>query len=234
MKRHPPRPRARPRSSATSDVLTSLEAEDTGPVRRCLVTGEVRAKPELIRFVVGPDGRIHPDVAERLPGRGLWTLARRDIVRRAVKKGLFGRAARATVGVDEDLDQRVEALLVRRAIDLIGLARRAGLAVCGFAKVEAALNAGRAAVLVAAADGSADGRGKLRARAPGLPLAEALTAAELGAAFGRESAVHAVLQAGSLAQTFLAVAGRLAGFRGMPASESNTNVTLQGTSIGPR
>ena len=177
----------------------------------------MREKPELIRFVLGPDGRIHPDVAERLPGRGLWTLARRDIVARAVKKRLFGRAARATVGVDEDLDRRVEEQLVRRAIDLIGLARRAGLAVCGFAKVEAALDAGRTAVLIAAADGSADGRGKLKARAPGLPLVEALTSAELGAAFGRESVVHAVLKPGPLAEAFLVVAGRLAGFRGTSA-----------------
>jgi hypothetical protein len=195
----------------------------------------VRAKPELIRFVVGPDGRIHPDVAERLPGRGLWTLARRDIVARAVKKRLFGRAARAAVGVDEDLDRRVEALLARRAIDLIGLARRAGLAACGFVKVEAVLNNGKAAVLIAACDGSADGRGKLRARAPGLPLVEALTSAELGAAFGRESAVHAVLRPGPLAEAFLAVAGRLAGFRGAMAGTGGDGVSLeQETSIGPR
>ena len=196
----------------------------------------MRPKSELIRFVVGPDDRIHPDVAERLPGRGLWTLARQDIVARAVKKRLFARATRTAVGVDDDLDRRVEGLLARRAIDLIGLARRAGLAVCGFAKVEAALNGGTAAVLIAASDGSADGRGKLRARARELPLVEALTAAELGAAFGRESAVHAVLKPGPLAEAFLAVAGRLSGFRGATAGASSEDgLSLQQeTSIGPR
>jgi len=199
------------------------------------VTGEVRPKADLIRFVVGPDGRIHPDVVERLPGRGLWTVARRDIVARAVRKRLFGRAARTAVGVDEDLDRRVEALLARRAIDLIGLARRAGLAVCGFAKVEAVLSAGKGAVLIAATDGTADGRGKLRARAPGLPLVEVLTSVELGAAFGRESAVHAVLKAGPLGEAFQVVAARLAGFRGATADANDDNVSLrQGTSIGPR
>ena len=189
----------------------------------------------MIRFVVGPDSRIHPDVAERLPGRGLWTLARRDIVARAVKKRLFGRAARTAVGVDEDLDQRVEGLLARRAIDLVGLARRAGIAVCGFAKVEAVLDAGKAAVLVAACDGSADGRRKLRARAPRLPLVEVLTSAELGAAFGRESAVHAVLKGGPLAEAFLAVGTRLAAFRGAMARAGEVGVSIeQGTSIGVR
>jgi len=204
------------------------------------VTSEVHPKAELIRFVVGPGDRIVPDVAERLPGRGLWTLARRDIIGIAVKKRLFARAARAAVAVDEDLDRRIEELLVRRAIDLIGLARRAGLAVTGFAKVTAALNAKAAAVLIAASDGSDDGRGKLRAKAPGLPLVEALTAAELGAAFARESAVHAALKSGPLAQAFLVEAARLGGFRTSttPKSAQVRPETLesfeQGTSIGPR
>lgn len=223
--------------AVTAQALASLEAEETGPLRRCLVTAEVRPKAELIRFVVGPGDRIVPDVAGRLPGRGLWMLARRDIVALAVKKRLFARAARAAVAVDADLDRRIEELLVRRAIDLIGLARRAGLAVSGFAKVTAALRANAVAVLIAATDGSADGRGKLRAKAPDLPLVEVLTSAELGAAFGRESAVHAAMKAGPLAQAFVVEAGRLGGFRAMAAPASahdRAEGTEQGTSIGPR
>ena len=93
------------------------------------------------------------------------------------------------------------------------LARRAGQAVMGFAKVEALLAAGKAAVLVAASDGAADGRGKLRALARELPLVECLGSAELATAFGREHVVHAALAPGRLAETFLADATRLAGFR---------------------
>ena len=195
-------------------ALASEANEEQGPLRRCLVTGESHPKAELLRFVVGPDRRIVPDVAERLPGRGLWTLARRDIVTAAVKKRLFQRAARAQVTVEDDLPDRVEALLARRAIDLLGLARRAGLAVAGFAKVEAALRGKSAAALLAASDGSADGRRKLEALAPALPRVEALSAAELGAGFGRESLVHAALKRGPLAESLLAEARRLAGFRG--------------------
>lgn len=191
---------------------------DQGPLRRCFATGEVRAKADLIRFVVGPDGRIVPDLAERLPGRGLWLTARRDIVATAIKRRLFQRAARAAVKVEDGLPQRLEELLTRRAIELIGLARRAGLAVAGFVKVRAALEAGQARVLIAAADGAADGRSKLRALARGLPLVEILTASELGAAFGREAAVHGALKAdatgpGALAEAFLIDTGRLRGFR---------------------
>jgi uncharacterized protein len=188
-------------------------AEPTGPERRCLVTGDVRPKAELVRFVVAPDGTIVPDVAGKLPGRGLWLTAGRDIVATAVTKRLFARAARQPVIVDDDLVERVGALLAARCCDQIGLARRAGQAVMGFTKVEAALAAGKTAVLVAAADGAADGRAKLRALAPGLPLVEVFTAAELGAAFGREHIVHAALAPGRIAQAFVADAARLAGFR---------------------
>ena len=200
-------------ATAAQPIHDEEAGEPTGPERRCLATGAVRPKAELVRFVVGPDGKVVPDVAGKLPGRGLWLTARRDIVAAAVTKRLFARAARQPVTVDDDLAERVGALLAARCCDQIGLARRAGRAVIGFAKVEAALAAGKAAVLVAAADGAADGRSKLRALAPGLPLVELFTAAELGAAFGREYIVHAALAPGRIAQAFVADATRLAGFR---------------------
>ena len=183
----------------------------------------MRPKGELVRFVVAPDGRITPDLAGKLPGRGLWLTARRDIVATAVTRRLFARAARQPVIVDDDLAERVEALLAERCRDQIGLARRAGQAVMGFAKVEAALGRGKAAVLLAAADGAADGRAKLRALAPDLPLVELLSGAELGAAFGREHAVHATLAPGRLAAALIAEAARLAGFRGTGTSAEKSD-----------
>ena len=231
-------------TTATADILEpglepglEPEQETEGPLRRCLVTGEVRPKAELIRFAVDPAGRLVPDVAERLPGRGLWTGASRDIIATAVKKRLFARAARAPVAVEADLADRVEALLLRRAIDLIGLARRSGQAVQGFAKVEAMLAQKAAGVLIAAGDGSADGRQKLRARAGVLPVVEVLSAAELGAAFGRESAVHAALKPGRLADAFLADAARLGGFRVTTTAtrpRAGAHDIQEGTSTGPQ
>jgi uncharacterized protein len=183
------------------------------PFRRCFATGTVRPKAELLRFVVGPDGTIVPDVAARLPGRGLWLTARRDIIELAVAKRLFGRAARASVTVPGDLAERVERLLRERCCDLIGFARRSGLAVAGFEKVRKALREGEAGVLLAASDGGEDGREKIRACAPTLPLIDLLTAGELAAAFGREHVVHAVIGRGRICRALLGEAARLSGFR---------------------
>jgi len=190
-----------------------LRAHDGDALRRCLVTGESRDRGSLLRFVVDPERRIVPDVDGRLPGRGLWLTPTRDIVKTAVAKRLFARAAKQDVVTEPDLDNRVEALLVRRSIECLGLARRAGQAAAGFTQVEKAVRDGGVAVLVEACDGSADGRGKLTRLAPGLPVMDRLTSAELGQAFARDHVVHAALHKGRLAESFMAEQARLAGFR---------------------
>jgi len=186
---------------------------DTGPSRRCIATGQVRPKEELIRFVVSPDGAVVPDLDHRLPGRGIWLSGRRDVVNTAVTKRLFAKAARRAVSAPEDLADCVAALLLRRCLDAIALARRAGHAVCGFEKAKAELKAGRVAALVEARDAAADGRGKMRALATGLPVVELFDAVELGSPFGRDQAVHVALAPGGLARRLVQEARLLVGFR---------------------
>src|SRR6201994_1370080 len=53
---------------------------ETGPLRRCIVTRERLPKERMIRFVVGPDRQLVPDLAARLPGRGIWLSACRDVL----------------------------------------------------------------------------------------------------------------------------------------------------------
>jgi len=167
----------------------------------------------LLRFVVGPSGELVPDVASDLPGRGLWLTPRRDILERAAAKRLFARAARRPVAVPPELADRVEALLAQRCCDAIGLARRAGLAVAGFEKVCEAVRAGRVAVLLSALDGAEGGRNKIRALGRDLPLVAVLTAAEMGAVFGRDHVVHVALGGGRLSSRLAADAEKIAGFR---------------------
>lgn len=186
--------------------------EQGRPMRRCIVSGTVRPKDEMVRFVVGPSGEIVADVEERLPGRGFWLSADRDVLMKAGAKHMFAKAARRSVRVPDNFADQVEGALVRRCLSLVGLARRAGQAVIGYEKSREWLKSGRAGIVIAASDGSAAGRAKLEALASGVPIA-VLRADELGAAAGRDRAVHMVVSPGRLADSLKREARRLAGFR---------------------
>ena len=167
-----------------------------------------------MRFVVGPDGDLVPDLDERLPGRGLWLSGEHDMVNTACAKGLFARAARRSVKVPADLPDQLDGLLARRCLDLIGLARRAGEVIAGFEKVQARLRKNKGGVLLQARDGAADGRDKIKALAAGMTLVDVFSAAELGKALGRDNAVHVVMNKGRLAERLIRETGRLMVFRG--------------------
>ncbi len=188
-------------------------AGGTPVLRRCIASGVARPREKLLRFVIGPDRQLVPDITGRLPGRGIWLSADRESVKRALTRKLFDRAARQTLRVDAGLADLIESLLAQRCVELLGMARRAGQAVAGFEKVRAELRKRPAGVLLAAADGAADGRRKLRVRAPEAPVAGSLTADELGRVFGREKVVHAVVAQGALARKIGCEVGRLEGFR---------------------
>ena len=181
------------------------------PERRCIVTGEVRNKEDLLRVVIGPDGSVVPDLEERLPGRGLWLCPSRDVINTACAKNAFARAARQKVVVDTALADRIEKLLLQKSLDLLSLAQsRSGVA--GYEKVRAQIAEG-AALILAARDGAADGKSKIEAKARDLPIYSVLDAAEIGAAFGREKAVHVAVAPGGLATRLGRSCKRLEGFR---------------------
>jgi len=194
------------------------------PERRCLASGEVLPKERLLRFVIDPEGSVVPDFAGRLPGRGLWLQPRRDMIAKACARNLFARAAKRQVRVPDDLPQQVEALALRRCLDLLGLARRAGMVVVGFEKVKSALRAGEVGVLLQAADAAEDGRRKIQALAravgPSVPQVQLCGAAELGAAVGRDAAVHVGVMRGRFAESLMREVLRLAELRGV-AEQAN-------------
>ncbi|WP_145104986.1 RNA-binding protein [Cereibacter sediminicola] len=184
------------------------------PERRCLATGESGPKAGLIRFGLGPEGEVVPDILGRLPGRGMYVSADRKAIEKAAAKGLFARAARQPVKVPEGLVDLVEAQLARRVIDLISLARKAGEAVAGYEKVKDWLTKDEAKVLIQASDGSERGKSKLHPPSGKRSFIGCLTARELGLAFGREHAIHGALAAGGLTTRVQDEAARLAGLRG--------------------
>ena len=174
------------------------DGDKHGPLRRCLVSGASLPKHDLLRFVVDPAGTLVFDVAQGLPGRGLWLKAERDMIDTAASKCLFSKAARHTVDVPDGLANMVAAGLKRRCLDRLGLACRAGLVAVGFEQVRAQARAGGIALLLEAADGSEDGRRKITGIVPDVPVVDAFTGEDLGQALGREHTVHVALSAGRL------------------------------------
>ncbi len=183
-----------------------------GPERKCIATGEVQPKYGLIRFVLGPECQVYPDIAAKLPGRGVYVAADRGALDRAVGKKLFARGFKAPVTAAEDVADEVERQLSRRVVELLSLARKSGDAVAGYEKVKTWLDREEAQVLIQAADGSGRGKSKLSTPHYGKYIGW-LTADELGQAFGRQTVIHAALASGGLAKRVVEEAQRLRGLR---------------------
>ena len=183
-----------------------------GAERKCIATGDVQPKHGLIRFVIGPDNQVYPDILGKLPGRGIYVSADRAALELAVKKKAFARSAKQPVTLPDGLIGEVEQQLARRVVDLISLQRKAGKAVAGYEKVKGWLQTEEAEVLIQAVDGSGRGKSKLSTPHYGHYIGW-LTADELGLAFGRQTVIHGALASGGLTQRVVEEAGRLKGVR---------------------
>ena len=200
---------------APADYDPETEVRETGPLRRCVVTRERGEKAGMIRFVVGPERNLVPDLLARLPGRGIWLSARRDVLETALTKGAFARTTKGAVTVPAGLPELLVSNLERRIAECLGLARRAGQAVAGFQKAREWIEAGRAALVVEASDGSFEERARFVSGFGGAVITP-LDAAGLGTLFGRDQAVHVAVAAGRLAELLMIETERLAGISGRP------------------
>ncbi|MET0546416.1 MAG: RNA-binding protein [Caulobacterales bacterium] len=209
---------AKARDGADCILSEDGEPEDkSGRERRCAATGERTSDDRLVRFALDPAGLVTPDIVAKLPGRGVWTLAERAAVEAATAKGGFARGFKRAVSVTPALADRVEALLARRCLDFLGIARGAGELILGSDSVDAAIRKEKPQWLIEASDGAADGRDKLLGLARGMygpvRVAGCFTAEELGVALGRDRVVHAAIPMGRLAHRWTVDIGRLSGFR---------------------
>ena len=201
------------------------DVKGADPQRKCVATGKPLPKEAMVRFVAGPDGMIVPDTGNELPGRGAWVTAERKAIEKAASKGQLAKALEAKV--PPGLTDLVEALLLKRALGMLGFAKKAGLIVTGFERVKETLDKhevglARIAVLIEAADGALDGRRSVVAKARAIeidaPLCGLFTSDELSMALGAANVIHACLLSagpGGLHARFLEEIGRTAGFRAM-------------------
>ena len=201
-----------------------------GPLRLCAVSRVHKPPDELIRFVLGPDGVIAPDLARRLPGRGVWVDATRKSVVAALRRQVFARSLKQAVAAPDDLAALIERLMAKRLSEAVSIANKAGLLVAGFGKVDELISRGQAAVLIHAADGAKDGAAKLDRKFKALlgpeRAAEAtvgeLTGPELDLAIGRSNVVHAAASEGGASQRILQEATRLRRYRSDSGASSTT------------
>ena len=205
------------------------EKDRDEPERKCIATGESQPKAGLIRFCLGPDGQVVPDILGKLPGRGIYVSADRAAIEKAAKKNLFSRAARQPAKAPEGLADLVETLIAQRTIELLSMARKAGEAVTGYEKVKDWLVKGTAATLIQASDGSERGKTKLHAPDGENGFIGCLSAGEIGLAFGRERAIHAALAAGGLRTRVVQEAAKLAGLRGQTGGDDGGETAMKDT-----
>lgn len=192
--------------------------------RECCVTREVKPVAELLRFVVGPDDVLVPDVDARAEGRGAWVTATSAMVAEAVRKKAFQKSLKAPLTVPADLAELARTRLEQRLSGALSMARKAAQIATGATKVRAAIEKGEVIALLTATDAAPDGRGKMlgalkaveyAARdagfpGPDVPHFELLDSTQLGLALGLENVIHAALTKGPAAQGALARAERLA------------------------
>jgi predicted RNA-binding protein YlxR (DUF448 family) len=165
----------------------------------------------MIRFVLGPEDIVYPDLKHKLPGRGVWVTARADMVEEAVRRRLFARAFKAEAKAPATLGEDIARLLREDMRQALALANKAGAVVTGFAKVESVIAEKPLAALIHAAEAADDGRrklaGQLRKRfgdaISDVPVIADLSNDELGLALGRSHVIHAALVAGAGSDGFL-------------------------------
>ena len=197
-----------------------------GAERLCAATGDVKPIGDMIRFVIGPDGEIVPDLKQRLPGRGAWVTATRAALKTALARKAFARSFRREVKAGPEIVDLTEKLLERATLDALAMASKARRVVAGFVRVENALLNDPVVALIHASDAAPDGVRKLegvrRHSERNIPVHDGYSSAQLDLALGRPNVVHAALLAGSETDTYIARALRLAHFRADDKSERPT------------
>jgi uncharacterized protein len=197
--------------------------------RTCALTRRTKPVSDMIRFVVGPDEMVVPDVKCKLPGRGIWITANRSAVEDAVKRQVFAQGFKRAVKAKPNLAADTEKLLERAALDALGIVAKAGSVVAGFAKVETAIVKHKIRAILHASDGAADGIRKLNAAIwskerheieDEIAIIAEFSGSQLDLALNYPNVVHAAVLGGPGTETFLARVLRLQRFRGGRSPDS--------------
>ena len=168
--------------------------------RKCIATGQIKPKNELLRFVKTPDNRIVPDFNNKLEGRGLYVSISRKALKTAIEKNLFIKSLHMHLKIEENFLSMVEQLLYKRGLDSINLARKAGALVTGFEKVKEKILKNKVAFLIEAQDAGQDGAQKLKAISANLETLKVYTVQDLDMAMSKVNTVHVAVLRSDIAK----------------------------------
>lgn len=161
--------------------------------RTCIVTGSTLPRDQLIRIVSGPDGVAVVDLAEKLPGRGVWVTNSAVALRRVADRGLLRRSIDAKFDDIESTLEQVGQLMRMRAMATASMARRSGALIGGAGKL---LAEGGFEGLLAAPDASEREFRKLSSRLEVTWTSRTFDSEALGHICGRPSLAFAAIRGG--------------------------------------
>lgn len=158
--------------------------------RKCVLTGEVKPKTELLRFVVLTDGTVIPDFNKKVDGHGFYISNSKKMLAGLTVKNPLNKILHTNTIVKEDLPIMVERILHKKGLDSLNLARKAGDLVLGFEKVKDLILKGKAAFVIEASDAGDDGKDKITAMAKDLEKFSIYDVADLSRALNHENTVY--------------------------------------------
>ncbi|EJF83172.1 RNA-binding protein [Candidatus Bartonella washoeensis] len=189
--------------------------------RTCIVTRKNASAKTLIRFVIGPNNQIVPDLKSNLPGRGVWVSSRRSAIEEAIKQKAFNKSFKTDVEVASNLAHIVDTLLLKSALGSLSMARKAGAVVMGATKVDAAIRSGQVVLVLHAKEATKNGKQKIsqaihtiqKKTNQNIKITSLFTSDEMSVAFGANLVMHAGLLNTKAAEAFLKTLHKLITYR---------------------
>lgn len=158
--------------------------------RKCILTGEVRKKSDLLRFALLPNGDFIPDFNKKFKGKGIYVSNSKSLLDKAFKTVKIGKILHCNVNPCQNLSELVEKVLAAKGLEALNLARKSGNLLFGFEKVKESILKGKAAFVIEAVDAGADGKKKMSALCANLEKIVIYDSKTLERAFNRDTVIH--------------------------------------------
>ena len=161
--------------------------------RKCIMTGEVRPKSELLRFTVLKNGDFIPDFNKKFSGKGVYISNSKSLLEKAFKTVRIGKILHCNVNPYPNLAELVEKMLAAKGLEALNLARKSGNLILGFEKVKDCIIKGKAAFVIQASDAGADGKEKIDALCKNTEKFVLYDSATLDKAFNHDTTVYSAV-----------------------------------------